>query len=1347
MWTVLSRISNPAIMEIMNGKAKKNVPSILTNSLSLRNPFLTNVVRFGPLLVLFLLIFLSENLGAQTLTCNPAPINAPKEIAVNQNCEGVIHPAIIVDTASTTYATTNMSIALFTQSGTLIKRDTGSLTVNLNPYIGTIVRIEILVFGTGGFSCNGFARIVDKMPPVITCRDTIVSCSVDTSGINLGRPTIVSNNCNGTLSYNYKDSVSVSDCSLDTLQKIFRRWIVADIYGNADTCIQKISLLKPSLDSLTPLRRIVFPRDTLLSCNTPNVSPGITGFPTVNGSVINSAGLCKINYSYTDDTTRTCAGLSFAVIRRWTAIDLCTSQDTLHTQIIQVKDTTKPVIVCPLPLRVSTQPSICMALVPLNAPQLITDNCDATPNLMVTTPFSGTYPNLISMPLGTHTITYMAIDKCGNTAVCTSTVEVFDTTPPVAICTGPGNITLTNEGTAYASARAFDSGSRDNCGLPVYYKVRRKDTNSCNGANGDDSTAPGYQEWFDDYVSFCCDDVDKGKITVEMRVYISNPGDGPVDPAREAPGGNLWGNYYNTCEVKMTVEDKLPPVIICPANTSTECNDELINLGRFGSPIVLEACSYTLDSTHNVKIEECNTGLLTRTFTATDARGLKATCTQNVNIVNNSILLAQHITWPADVTINSCNAQVGVNDLPVISRRPIVNEPLCAQIAFAYTDNVFNMTSPGCFKVYRTWEVVDLCKYVPGSPGHRFTHAQLIIVEDKIPPVLTVPANQVINLFTDCNVAQVTVPLARATDNCNQNLIITNNSPFANQNGANASGTYPLGTTTFTYSVADGCGNKVSGQTSVTVIDKKPPTPICKNIAVNLSKMPAIMAMVDARDINLASRDFCGGPIKISIKRGNSGNRIPPHPLDTMLTFTCADFGIQPVELWVTDTKGNSDFCTVTVDVQDNDGLCLTNPIGKIAGVIKTEKGEDVEKVLIKEVNDPAMNVLTTATGKFELANLAFGKNYKLQPYKNDDLLNGLSTMDLVLIQKFILGIISLKSPYQQIAADIDRSGNVSTLDLIKLRKLILGKDTDLGTQNNSWRFIDADYVFPAGVNPLKAPFPEAKTLDDFKTKFAQANFIGIKVGDLNSSATPNSLIVQNPRSTFGELQLQIPNLKFNYGEEFTIDVNAASQEDVAGFQFTLDFDERILEIIDYAAGDVPGISDENFALIDKEKGILTASWNVMREKTWPTTSTPVLRLTFRAKKSSELIYALNVAPHPTVPEAYTHEGGMLDLNLIFKDGAKDIDKGGYQLFQNYPNPFYQNTTIGFTIPQSQEVKISITDMIGRSVWETKGIFQKGFNEIPFQRDGFWSDGAYLYKLETSSFTDVKRMILSSGNK
>jgi len=1293
------------------------------------------------------LVFILPGLGSvngqtPTLTCNPSPQNAPKEIAVNQNCQGQIVPAILVDTASTTFLSSNMSIALFTQGGLLIKKDTGSMTINLNAYLGNLLRIEVLVLGTA-FSCNGFVRIVDRMPPQITCRDTVVTCAADTSGFNLGTPTIDNNNCGGALTYRYKDSLSVWDCTQDTLLRIFRRWIVSDAFGNADTCVQHIKMLQSGFDSLATIRRVVFPRDTVLNCNNRDVRPERTGFPTVNGRKITSQGICKIDYSYTDDTLQTCSGVTFAVIRQWTAINLCTSKDTLHRQIIQVKDTTKPVIVCPLPLRVSTQPSICMGLVVLRPPQQITDNCDPAPALMVTTPFSGTYPSPISMPLGTHTVQYMAIDKCGNSATCTTTVEVYDTTPPVAICKGPGNITLTNEGTAYASAQAFDSGSRDNCGLPIYYKVRRKTLNSCNGANGDDSPATGYQEWFDDFVLFCCEDVGKGKIKVEMRVYVSNPGDGPVDSTRQAPGGDLANNAYNTCEVEMTVEDKLPPVIICPANTTTECTDELVNLGRFGSPIVLEACGYRLDSTFSITRGECNTGVLTRNFIATDLRGFQSTCSQTVNIVNNSVLLASHITWPADVTISNCAARVGVNDLPVNSRRPVVREPICAQIAYTYNDNIFQMTSPGCFKMYRTWEVVDLCKYVPGMPGHRFIHSQLIIVEDKVAPVLVAPPAMVVNLFTDCQIAQVTVPLATATDNCNPNLVITNNSPHARNNGADASGTYPLGTTVIIFTVADGCGNKVSAQTTVTVLDKKPPTPICTPVAVDLSKMPALTAMVRATDVNRASKDPCGGPIKLRIKRGNSGNLIPPNPLDTQLTFTCADFGLQPVELWVTDNNGNSDFCTTTVDVQDNFGLCLTNPIGNIAGAIRTEKGEDVEKVFVQEVGNPTLSALTTPTGKFELRNLAFGKSYTLLPGKNDDLLNGLTTMDLILIQKSILGVAPFTSPYQHIAADLDRSGNVSTFDLIKLRKLILGRDTDLGTTNNSWRFIDADYVFPQGVNPLKAPFPEAKNLTDFRTKVAEVNFIGVKVGDLNSSATPNSLIIQTPRSTAGELQLQVANRSFQYGEEFTIDLMGSSEEDVAGFQFTLDFDERILELLDYQAGDIPGITEENFAFIDRHKGILTASWNVMREKSWPSGSSLLIRLRFRARKSSELIHALQMAPKPTIPEAYTHEGDLLEMNLAFREGSRTIDLGGYQLFQNYPNPFQQTTTIGFTLPRSQEVSLSVSDVTGRIVWQTRGMFPRGLNEVPVYGQANWSDGVYFCKMETESFTDVRKMIRS----
>ena len=84
-------------MEIMNGRAKKTLNLVFSEYLSEDKSFLNMLMRCGPLWSFVLLISLSGVLHAQTptLTCNPAPINAPKEIAINQNCQGVIIPAII----------------------------------------------------------------------------------------------------------------------------------------------------------------------------------------------------------------------------------------------------------------------------------------------------------------------------------------------------------------------------------------------------------------------------------------------------------------------------------------------------------------------------------------------------------------------------------------------------------------------------------------------------------------------------------------------------------------------------------------------------------------------------------------------------------------------------------------------------------------------------------------------------------------------------------------------------------------------------------------------------------------------------------------------------------------------------------------------------------------------------------------------------------------------------------------------------------------------------------------------------------------------------------------------------
>ncbi|MBK6950141.1 MAG: hypothetical protein IPH16_20530 [Haliscomenobacter sp.] len=228
-----------------------------------------------------------------------------------------------------------------------------------------------------------------------------------------------------------------------------------------------------------------------------------------------------------------------------------------------------------------------------NAPPSINDSCDPDATFIVSTSFGkvGLGPHYY-VPVGIHQITYTALDACGNTDVCFTTLTVKDDERPTAICDDEVVISLNETGTAIAAARVFDEGSKDNCVKTLYYKVRRMDIGGCDSLNGDDSAFTGYQEWFDDVVFFCCEDVGPTLIPVILRVYTVNPGPGPIDPAREAEGGDLFGKF-NECMSMVRIKDPIPPAVFCPEDATVECTEDLTDLSCFGSPVILSGCGYT----------------------------------------------------------------------------------------------------------------------------------------------------------------------------------------------------------------------------------------------------------------------------------------------------------------------------------------------------------------------------------------------------------------------------------------------------------------------------------------------------------------------------------------------------------------------------------------------------------------------------------------------------------------------------------------------------------------------------------------------------------------------------------
>lgn len=93
-----------------------------------------------------------------------------------------------------------------------------------------------------------------------------------------------------------------------------------------------------------------------------------------------------------------------------------------------------------------------------------------------------------------------------------------------------------------------------------------------------------------------------------------------------------------------------------------------------------------------------------------------------------------------------------------------------------------------------------------------------------------------------------------------------------------------------------------------------------------------------------------------------------------------------------------------------------------------------------------------------------------------------------------------------------------------------------------------------------------------------------------------------------------------------------------------------------------------------------------------------------------------------------------------------------FELFQNYPNPFNPGTTIRFSLPKETQLKIAIYNMLGELVdILVDGTFEAGYHKVTFSAKGGSTSGgnasplpsgAYIYRIESPDFVQVKKMIL-----
>ena len=360
-------------------------------------------------------------------------------------------------------------------------------------------------------------------------------------------------------------------------------------------------------------------------------NPTIAGMPA-DISLSNDAGVCGAAASWTAPTSAdNCGVASFTSTHAsgstfgvgtttvtYTATDAAGNTATASFNVVVTDDEDPVISNVPANISVTTDADQCGAIVNWTAPTA-SDNCSVTS--FPSTDDSGDF-----FAVGSHTVSYSAMDAAGNAVTASFTVTVTDGEAP-AISDMPADITVSNDaGQCGAAVTWAEPSSTDNCGVVSF------SADQTNGASFPVGTTT---------VTYTAKDAEGNETTDSFDITVTDV-DNPV---------------FSGTPADITVNNDAG---VCSAAVS------------WTAPTATDNCGATVTSTHNPGAS-FNVGMTTVTYTATDAANNSVTTSFTVTVVDNenpaiagmpadisqtndATLCGANVTWTAPTTTDNCGA-------------------------------------------------------------------------------------------------------------------------------------------------------------------------------------------------------------------------------------------------------------------------------------------------------------------------------------------------------------------------------------------------------------------------------------------------------------------------------------------------------------------------------------------------------------------------------------------------------------------------------------------------------------------------------------------------------------------
>jgi hypothetical protein len=730
----------------------------------------------------------------------------------------------------------------------------------------------------------------------------------------------------------------------------------------------------------------------------------------------------------------------------------------------------------------------------------------------------------------------------------------------------------------------------------------------------------------------------------------------------------------------------------------------------------------------------CNIGVIERIFLIQEVTGAYVRDTQTIYVIDVDLFSLDDIEWPDQVVyFDSCQVSV---PSPNTTGMPLLQLNPCSQPGSSFSDLTFSHPDY-CRVIRRTWTVIDWCQTIPNTQVGRWSFHQYIYVTNNVAPTIQI---SVCETLTVCTIGEsCTYPLvlqAEGTDDCQPELITWK---YAIDEGNNQTIDFagsgntlqrelPIGTSKISWEAKDGCGNISTCHKLVHIRDCKAPSGIVfRGLAAGITS-PMNMVTVYVDNFNNGSYDNCSPASALQFSFSTD-------ILDKNKTYTCSEVGTQPVQIWVTDLQGNQSIVQTFIEIQDNEQVCKNLNSVMVAGMVRTVDLQPLPSTrIIIEGGETYQDQLTNGEGKYCFTHLGKYNDYQIAGERNEEPMRGVSTLDLVMLQRHILGITPFKNPVDWLAADVDGSKKINTSDLVLLRKLILGlKDTF--PENKPWIFVKEGQQYLDKSNPwIENPDIHYNNLDSSRQS---ANFIGIKVGDVNHDySSDNYEKLLDSRSVL-QPEIMIEDKILRAGEIASVEIRGSKLRNILAKQFTLELTGS-LEYHGFESKGLPLMSDQ-IAFVQKNgKTYITCAFHDLAPLSLEDGE---VLFTFWLKADKDARASKNIHLSQDIAQCKVYFEDFSNLPLKLKFTSQHQPESAF-VKQNHPNPFKEETMLSYQLTTGGLVQITVYDGAGKLIYQESQQGNAGVNTWLLSSKELGESRGILYvKIKSEELNEVVRIM------